>query len=59
MEISIYENLKGEKIIHPVEYRNNLYVLPSSLDLSAAEIELSSEPGREYNTKRYSFSTNK
>jgi chromosome partitioning protein len=25
-----------------------MYVLPSSLDLSAAEIELSSEPGREY-----------
>jgi len=48
VQISIYENLRGEKIIHPVEYRSNLYVLPSSLDLSAAEIELSSEPGREY-----------
>lgn len=48
VEISIYENLKGQKIIHPIEHRNNLYVLPSSLDLSAAEIELSSEPGREY-----------
>jgi chromosome partitioning protein len=49
VEISIYENLRGNtKIIHPVEYRSNLYVLPSSLDLSAAEIELSSEPGREY-----------
>lgn len=47
-EITIYENLKGEKIIHPIEYKTNLYVLPSSLDLSAAEIELSSEPGREY-----------
>lgn len=48
VDITIYENLKGEKIVHPVEYRANLYVLPSSLDLSAAEIELSSEPGREY-----------
>ena len=48
VQISIYENLKGNKIIHPVEHRANLYVLPSSLDLSAAEIELSSEPGREY-----------
>jgi len=48
VQISIYENLRGEKIIHPVEYRSNLYVLPSSLDLSAAEIELSAEPGREY-----------
>ena len=47
-DITIYENLKGEKIIHPIEYRSNLYVLPSSLDLSAAEIELSAEHGREY-----------
>jgi chromosome partitioning protein len=47
-EITIYENLKGENTIHPIEVRNNMYVLPSSLDLSAAEIELSSEPGREY-----------
>lgn len=48
VQISIYKNLRGEKIIHPVEHRSNLYILPSSLDLSAAEIELSSEPGREY-----------
>lgn len=47
-EITVYDNLRGEKLISPVEYKNNLYVLPSSLDLSAAEIELSAEPGREY-----------
>ncbi len=47
-EITIYDYLKGEKLISPVEYKNDLYVIPSSLDLSAAEIELSSEPGREY-----------
>ena len=47
-EITIYDNLKGEQLISPIEYKSNLYVLPSSLDLSAAEIELSSEPGREY-----------
>lgn len=47
-EITIYENLKGEKAVSTIETRENLYVLPSSLDLSAAEIELSSEPGREY-----------
>lgn len=47
-EITIYDNLKGQKTIHPIEVKKNLYVLPSSLDLSAAEIELSSEPGREY-----------
>lgn len=48
VEFTIYENLKGTKIVKPIEYRNNMYVLPSSLDLSAAELELSSEPGREY-----------
>lgn len=47
-EITIYENLRGEMMVHPIEVRKNMYVLPSSLDLSAAEIELSSEPGREY-----------
>lgn len=47
-EITIYDNFKGEKLISPLEYKNNLYLIPSSLDLSAAEIELSSEPGREY-----------
>ena len=47
-EITVYDNLQGEKIISPQEYKKNLFVLPSSLDLSAAEIELSSEPGREY-----------
>jgi chromosome partitioning protein len=48
VEISVYDNLKGEKTLAPKEVKKNLYVLPSSLDLSAAEIELSSEPGREY-----------
>lgn len=48
VEISVYDNLKGEKTIIPKEVKKNLYVLPSSLDLSAAEIELSAEPGREY-----------
>jgi len=52
-QITIYDNLKGEKLISPIEYKSNLYVLPSSLDLSAAEIELSSEPGREYILKEF------
>jgi len=47
-EISIYDNLRGEKNIIPIEVKKNLYVLLSSLDLSAAEIELNAEPGREY-----------
>lgn len=57
-EITIYDNLKGEKLISPFEYKNNLYVLPSSLDLSAAEIELSSEPGREYILKEFLLKLN-
>lgn len=47
-ELTIYDYLKGEKTVIPIEVKKNLYVLPSSLDLSAAEIDLSSEPGREY-----------
>ena len=47
-EVSIYDNLRGEKPISPIEYKKNLHIVPSSLDLSAAEIELTSEPGREY-----------
>jgi chromosome partitioning protein len=45
---TIYDYLRGEKTIIPIEVKKNLYVIASSLDLSAAEIELSSEPGREY-----------
>lgn len=47
-DFTIYDYLRGEKTIVPIEIRSNLFVIPSSLDLSAAEIELSSEPGREY-----------
>jgi chromosome partitioning protein len=47
-EFTIYDSLKGEKINSYIEHKKNLYVVPSSLDLSAAEIDLSSEPGREY-----------
>ena len=41
---TVYEALRGEAKLEPVE------VLPvtSTLDLSGAEVELSSEPGREY-----------
>jgi chromosome partitioning protein len=52
-ELTIYDNLKGEKLALPIECKNNLFVLPSSLDLSAAEIELSAEPGREYILKEF------
>ena len=47
-EMTIYDNLRGEKVVCPIKVKKGFYVIPSSLDLSAAEIELSSEPGREY-----------
>jgi len=48
IEISIYENLKGEKMISPIECKKNLYLLPSTLDLAGAENELANETGREF-----------
>ena len=45
---TIYEALRGEAELTPYQYRNNLYVITSSLDLSGAEMELINEAGREY-----------
>ena len=47
-EKTIYGALKGEYKLEPVMVLKGLDVIPSTLDLSGAEIELSSEPGREY-----------
>jgi len=47
-EISIYGSLKGEHELQPVSLGKNFDLVPSSLDLSGAELELSSEAGREY-----------
>jgi chromosome partitioning protein len=47
-EKTIYGALKGEYKLQPVSVLKGLDVIPSTLDLSGAEIELSSEPGREY-----------
>lgn len=47
-EKTIYGALKGEYKLQPVSVLEGLDVIPSTLDLSGAEIELSSEPGREY-----------
>ncbi|MBR6176725.1 MAG: ParA family protein [Bacteroidales bacterium] len=47
-EVSIYEVLTGEAEPIPVTVFENLDVLPSTLDLSGAEMELSNEAGREY-----------
>jgi chromosome partitioning protein len=45
---TIYGALKGDYKLEPVVVLKGLDVIPSTLDLSGAEIELSSEPGREY-----------
>lgn len=47
-EVSVYEVLKGESEPLPINVLENLDILPSTLDLSGAEMELSNEAGREY-----------
>lgn len=45
---SIYESLRGEADLAPVEAKPNLDVIISTLDLSGAEMELINEAGREF-----------
>jgi chromosome partitioning protein len=47
-ERTVYGALKGEYKLEPIEVVKGLDVIPSTLDLSGAEIELSGEAGREY-----------
>lgn len=47
-ERTIYGSLRGEYELEPVEVIKNLWLVPSTLDLSGAEVELSGEAGREY-----------
>jgi len=47
-ERTIYGAIRGEYKLEPVEVVTGLDVLPSTLDLSGAEVELSGEAGREY-----------
>jgi len=45
---TIYGALKGEYELEPLEIMPGLDLIPSTLDLSGAEVELSGEAGREY-----------
>jgi len=45
---TVYHYLKGEKVLTLLQIKEGLSLLPANLDLSAAEIELSAETGREY-----------
>jgi chromosome partitioning protein len=47
-EQNIYGAIKGEYKLQPVDIVKGLDVIPSTLDLSGAEVELSGEAGREY-----------
>jgi chromosome partitioning protein len=47
-ERTIYGALRGEYQLQPIEVLKGLDVIPSTLDLSGAEIEMSGEAGREY-----------
>jgi len=47
-KITVYEALRGEGELEPYNVKENLDVIPSTLDLSGAEMELINEAGREY-----------
>jgi chromosome partitioning protein len=47
-ERNIYGALRGEYKLQPIEIITGLEIIPSTLDLSGAEIEMSGEAGREY-----------
>ncbi|HLW34003.1 MAG TPA: AAA family ATPase, partial [Aequorivita sp.] len=46
--INVYSVLKGQVKLDFIEVSENLYLLPSSLDLAAFELEMALEPGKEY-----------
>ncbi|HQO84074.1 MAG TPA: ParA family protein [Synergistales bacterium] len=47
-DYTVYGALRGEYPLKPIEITPKLHLVASTLDLSGAEVELSSEPGREY-----------
>jgi chromosome partitioning protein len=47
-EFTVYGSLKGEYPLTPIEITSKLHLIASTLDLSGAEVELSSEAGREF-----------
>lgn len=47
-EATIYDSLKGDSPLAPVEITSKLHLIPSTLDLCGVEVELASEVGREF-----------
>ena len=56
-EPSMYNALKGQCPIPEVKIIDNLWLTPSNMNLSGAELELSMEPGRENLLKRLLLKT--
>lgn len=46
--VTIYESMRGESELVPYQVKDGLDVIPSTLDLSGAEMELINEAGREF-----------
>ena len=51
VEVSIYDVLTGKAEVPVIKLQENLDLVPSNLDLSVAEVELSGRTGREYTLK--------
>lgn len=47
-EPNIYQAIKGESSLKPIQILKGLDIVPSTLDLSGAEVELAGEAGREF-----------
>lgn len=47
-EFTVYGAIRGQYELRTMEVHKNLHLVPSTIDLSGAEIELSAETGREY-----------
>ena len=47
-DFSIYEAMRGDTALKPIYINDTLHLVPSKLELSGAEFELSSEAGREF-----------
>lgn len=46
--VNIYNTLKGQTQFNPTDLNSHLAIISSSVDLSAFELEMSAEPGKEY-----------
>jgi len=50
-ENNTYNLLRGKCSLRPIEIKENLWVIPSTIDLNALDTEMALEPGKEYTLK--------